>query len=267
MHFQRILNKNKLLFSGIKAQKFNFVQKFKERSLLGNFNSFRAGLTHLIYPDLCLHCKRALHQNHPFLCYACLSRIELVKWREKETHHLLQQSLYDPFLSLSVSLYRFEKGSAVQTILHELKYNNNREIGLYFGRLIGQEARSKLAGLPIDALIPVPIHHRKRFDRGYNQSELLATGISTCIDVPVKSNLLTKTRNTKSQTKVSREERSENTAGSFSVSEEIKEYTSIALVDDVITTGATAGSICKSLRKKNKNLQITIFSLSIANRN
>tara|TARA_B100001059_G_C17802677_1_gene567153 strand:- start:463 stop:717 length:255 start_codon:yes stop_codon:yes gene_type:complete len=80
----------------------------------------------------------------------------------------------------------------------------------------------------------------------------------------VKPDLLSKIKNTKSQTKVSKEERIENTAGSFSVSEQIKEYSSIALVDDVITTGATAGTICKALRKKNENLQITIFSLSIA---
>ncbi|MAD29167.1 MAG: amidophosphoribosyltransferase [Woeseiaceae bacterium] len=145
-----------------------------------------------------------------------------------------------------------------------MKYKNNREIGRYFGNLLGREAQRKEPTQVIGALIPVPIHHRKRFDRGYNQSELLARGISSVIGVPVKPDLLSKIKNTKSQTKVSKEERIENTAGSFSVSEQIKEYSSIALVDDVITTGATAGTICKALRKKNENLQITIFSLSIA---
>ena len=230
-------------------------------------HAFRIGLVHLIYPDLCLHCHRSLDRNHLFLCYACLSKIELIKWRDKEVHHLLQQSLNEPRLSSSVVLYGFEKKGAVQTILHELKYKNNREIGRHFGKLLGREAQRKESSQIIDALIPVPIHHRKRFDRGYNQSELLARGISSVIGVPVKSGLLLKTKHTESQTKVSREERIENTAGTFSVSEEIKEYTSIALVDDVITTGATVGTICKALRKKNKNLHITIFSLSIASSN
>lgn len=234
---------------------------------LGYLHSFRAGLVHLVYPDLCLHCHRSLDRNHLFLCYACLSKIELIKWRQNEVHHLLQQSLNEPRLSSSVVLYRFEREGAVQTILHELKYKNNREIGRHFGRLLGREAQRKEPSQIIDALIPVPIHHRKRFDRGYNQSELLARGISSVIGVPVKTDLLSKIKNTKSQTKVSKEERIENTAGTFSVSEEIKEFTSIALVDDVITTGATAGTICKALRKKNKNLQITIFSLSITNNN
>ena len=61
--------------------------------------------------------------------------------------------------------------------------------------------------------------------------------------------------------------RRKNTIDTFFVSDEVKKYNSIALVDDVVTTGATISAICDVLRKKNENLQITIFSLSIANRN
>mgnify|MGYP006243703287 FL=1 len=237
------------------------------RNILGQLIYFIKALSHLLYPDLCLHCKRSIQQKPPFLCYACLSAIELVKWREKEAHHLLEQSVNKPGLLFSSVLYRFEEGNPVQTILHELKYKNNRSIGLYFGSLLGQEIERKQISSSIDALIPVPIHHRKRFDRGYNQSELLARGISLITHLPVKTGLLSKTRNSKSQTKLSKEERRENTIDTFSVSDEVKKYTSIALVDDVVTTGATISTICDVLRKKNKDLQITIFSLSIANNN
>ena len=79
------------------------------------------------------------------------------------------------------------------------------------------------------------------------------------------NNLLKKTKNTKSQTKLSKEERKENTKGTFSVSDKIIEHSTVAIVDDVITTGATLNSICEILVKKNENLQITIFSLAIAN--
>jgi ComF family protein len=182
-------------------------------------------------------------------------------------HHLLEQSVKPPYLFTSCVLYSFEKGSPVQTILHELKYKNNREIGLYFGRIIGSEVKRKEPTQIIDALIPVPVHHRKRFDRGYNQSNLLAIGISSVTGLPVLTGLLSKTRNTKSQTKLSKEERRENIIGTFTVSEEIKNYTSVALVDDVVTTGSTVSAICDVLRKKNDNLQIAIFSLSIANNN
>jgi len=193
--------------------------------------------------------------------------MDLVKWREKEVHHLLQQSVNKLGLLSSAVLYSFEEGNPVQTILHELKYKNNRSIGFYFGSLIGQEIKRKQSSYSIDALIPVPIHHRKRFDRGYNQSELLARGISSVTSLPVKTDLLSKTRNTKSQTKLSKDMRRKNTIDTFFVSNEVKKYSSIALVDDVVTTGATISAICDVLREKNEHLQITIFSLSIANRN
>ena len=237
------------------------------RGVLARVIYFLRALSHLLYPDLCIHCKKSLQQNSPFLCYACLSKIDLVKWREKEVHHLLQQSVNKPGLLSSSVLYRFEEGNPVQTILHELKYKNNRSIGLYFGSLLGQQIERKQISSSIDALIPVPIHHRKRFDRGYNQSELLARGISSITRLPVKTGLLSKIRNSKSQTKLSKEERRENTIDTFSVSNEVKKYTSIALVDDVVTTGATISAICDVLREKNENLQIAIFSLSIANNN
>ncbi|MBL6668297.1 MAG: ComF family protein [Crocinitomicaceae bacterium] len=182
-------------------------------------------------------------------------------------HHLLEQSLNKTGLLSSSVLYRFEQGNPVQTILHELKYKNNRSIGLYFGSLIGKEFERKQLSHSIEALIPVPIHHRKRFDRGYNQSELLARGISSVTSIPIKTVLLSKNRNTKSQTKLSKEQRRENTIDTFSVSDEVKKYASIALVDDVVTTGATISTICDVLKEKNENLQITIFSLSIANNN
>ncbi len=228
---------------------------------------FLRGLAHLIYPDLCIHCKRSLHNNHPFICYVCLSNIELVKWRDNEAHHILEQSINEKCILFSSILYSFEKDGPVQTILHELKYKNNRSIGIYFGSLLGKEVSRKQLNHQIEALIPVPIHHRKRFDRGYNQSELLARGISLETSLPVKNRLLSKTRNTKSQTKLSKEERIQNTNGTFFVSDEIYKYKSIALVDDVVTTGATISSICDILIEKNENLQISIFSLSIANRN
>ena len=239
----------------------------RSRRFLAKFISFSSALAHLLYPNLCLHCKRSLQQNYPFLCYACLSKMDLVKWREKEVHHLLEQSVNKPGLLSSAVLYSFEEGNPVQTILHELKYKNNRSIGFYFGSLIGQEIKRKQSSYSIDALIPVPIHHRKRFDRGYNQSELLARGISSVTSLPVKTDLLSKTRNTKSQTKLSKDMRRKNTIDTFFVSDEVKKYNSIALVDDVVTTGATISAICDVLRKKNENLQITIFSLSIANKN
>jgi predicted amidophosphoribosyltransferase len=92
----------------------------------------------------------------------------------------------------------------------------------------------------------------------------LAKGISTTTGIPVSTKVLKKIKNTKTQTQLNKTERLLNTIGSFSVSEEIMNYKTIAIVDDVVTTGATINAICQALMQKNNNLQITIFSLALA---
>ena len=226
---------------------------------------FLKSIIHLLYPDVCLHCHRELTIKTPFLCYGCLSKMVLVKWRKKEAHHLLEQAILGSKIIESCVLFNFERDSPVQTVIHQIKYKFNRSAAVYFGTLLGQQYFALHSKAEFDVLIPVPVHHNKRYDRGYNQSELIALGISSVIGVPVGNNLLKKTKNTKSQTKLSKEERKENTKGTFSVSDKIIEHSTVAIVDDVITTGATLNSICEILVKKNENLQITIFSLAIAN--
>jgi len=88
-----------------------------------------------------------------------------------------------------------------------------------------------------------------------------------CYKIDENPSLFSQSQIPLSQTKLTKEERRENTIDTFSVSDEVKKYNSIALVDDVVTTGATISTICDVLREKNEDLQITIFSLSIANNN
>ena len=81
---------------------------------------------------------------------------------------------------------------------------------------------------------------------------------------PLITNLIKKAFNSKTQTKLSKKGRAQNIRGSFRISDDIVNYQSFAIVDDVITTGATINAICEALLKKNANLQITIFSLALA---
>ena len=135
---------------------------------------------------------------------------------------------------------------------------------MHYGKELGTQFASERSNHPIDILVPVPIHARKKFDRGYNQSELLANGISATTGIPISTKVLKKIKNTKTQTQLNIKERLLNTKGSFRVSEDIMKYKAIAIVDDVVTTGATINAICGVLMEKNTNLQITIFSLALA---
>ena len=116
----------------------------------------------------------------------------------------------------------------------------------------------------IDVLIPVPTHHRKKFNRGYNQSEKIAKGISSVTGIPIDVKFLIKNKHTESQTKKATTDRWQNVVGGFSARKNVKSYKHLALVDDVITTGATLESLVKEIRKSNPSIEISIFALAMA---
>lgn len=104
-------------------------------------------------------------------------------------------------------------------------------------------------GFPIDLVTWVPIHPRKLKLRGYNQAELLAKALSFNLGLPCMD-LLSKKKETKPQSKLNREERLKNILGVFEPKPSIMVFGKrILLVDDVITTGATASECARVLKK------------------
>jgi len=65
----------------------------------------------------------------------------------------------------------FEKNKTSQDILFSLKYKNNSDIGVYFGKQIGETLKTQELYSTIDAVIPIPLHPKKQFIRGYNQNK------------------------------------------------------------------------------------------------
>jgi ComF family protein len=144
-----------------------------------------------------------------------------------------------------------------------LKYQNNPKIGKEYGKKIGQ----KISGLTnfndLDLLIPVPIHPGKKFIRGYNQAEMIAQGISEMIKVPFRNNDVVKVKMTESQTKKSMWERWQNSENTFQSKSQFLEYNHVALIDDVLTTGATLERFAESILKQNSKIKISIVTLAI----
>ena len=134
------------------------------------------------------------------------------------------------------------KAEARFRIFCAVKYQNAQALALRLGQLLGRQLQGGAEHLP-DVLVPVPLHPKKKKTRGYNQSELLARGISSATGIPVDAELLIRNRHTPSQTGMDRTERWQNTSGAFECSGPIKAGTQIALVDDMITTGAHLRSL------------------------
>jgi ComF family protein len=137
------------------------------------------------------------------------------------------------------SFLLYDKGLSTQNILHSIKYKGNKLLATYLGEMYGHEILGKF-DRPLDYIIPVPLHKRKLRERGYNQSEYWANGLSVSLKAPVDTKTLIRTQYTSTQTKKSRTDRVKNVENAFRVqrADPLKGKT-VLLVDDVITTGST----------------------------
>ncbi len=147
---------------------------------------------------------------------------------------------------------------ALREALHRFKYNGARGLAVPLGRLLA----ARLSAMPwlgeVEALVPVPLHPRRQRERGYNQAALLAVAAGRELGIPVRA-MLRRNRETKSQTGLDRQGRLENMQGAFccdaqpgggdSGGDKGTGLKRLLLVDDILTSGATAHAACLALRQ------------------
>lgn len=161
--------------------------------------------------------------------------------------------------------YYFKKQGGIQKLLFSLKYGKNDLLGQFLGEEIGRALCKYENKYGFDVLIPVPLHPKRQFKRGYNQSELLAKGIAIHTKAKLDNSTVKRLSNNKTQTGKSRFERWENVTSIFEVDpKSLKKCRHIAIVDDVITTGSTIESLVLSVKSYYPNLKISIITLAIA---
>ncbi|MDQ2772551.1 MAG: ComF family protein [Bacteroidota bacterium] len=196
----------------------------------------------LIYPRLCLACREPLVTGETHLCTGCRAELPYTDY------HLLppdQNPLGRRFwgklpIRHALSYLRFVRHGRVQHLLHELKYQGQRDVGTALGQLYGSDLCAAGLAPDFDLIVPVPLHPRKLARRGYNQAAAFASGLAASLQVPASNHALRRVANTKTQTKKNRVQRWENVATVFEVDDSAAIIgRRVLLVDDVLTTGAT----------------------------
>lgn len=136
----------------------------------------------------------------------------------------------------------------LRDLVLELKYRNRRRVAERFAELIESDPQAAEILADGGVLVPVPLHPRRCRERGFNQSELLATALAGRSRLPIAPRALVRRRDTATQTGLSAAQRRENVRGAFAIRDRAKVAGRIVvLVDDVLTTGATVRECAAAL--------------------
>ncbi|MDB5631641.1 MAG: amidophosphoribosyltransferase [Tardiphaga sp.] len=149
-----------------------------------------------------------------------------------------------------------------RTLVHQLKYHDRTDLAPAMGRWMARAGQELLA--EADVLVPVPLHWRRGFSRRFNQSGALARSISRQSGVTVSRDALRRIRPTEHQIGLSRSERAANVQGAFKVPQDKRpdiQGRRVILVDDVLTSGATADACARTLlRAKAAQVDVLVFA-------
>ncbi len=212
-------------------------------------------------PRFCFSCKRKLSSNEHVVCPECLDKIKLAD-SDRLNIEFNRKFLGKKIISGFTSLYVFEKDKELQHIIHSLKYNQRFLVGKFLGKMLGNSIKSTLKEWSINTIVPVPLHHLKKAERGYNQSFYIAKGISEATKLPINNSIIKRKKFTKSQTTMNLIERQDNINGAFKIKNGEKlSGKNVLLVDDVITTGATTSECGKVLLNNGAN---KVYAASVA---
>jgi len=196
--------------------------------------------------------------NESILCTACRHALPETGFSKSVDNPVSRLFWGRIPVAYATSLLFFEKGGRYQTLIHQLKYHGKKQAGIFLGKLLGYSLLDSNFD-EADLIVSVPLHKTKLRRRGFNQSEIIARGISEITGKPLAKNVLRRKINTKSQTLHKRYARWENVEGIFEcINPDLIKHKHVLLVDDVITTGATLEAAGNAI------LQVEDVTLSVA---
>lgn len=222
-------------------------------------------LLDFIYPRTCLICQKKITADNEsqyikLCCSDCFNSFEYVDNKKNDKNKLtIRLNEFTSYIANVYSLFSSkssddEKNKAnIMNLIYSLKYSGLYKLGPDLGKLLGEVVLEN-SYMDYDLIIPVPLHNARLRERGYNQSDYIAKGVSKILDVKVERNVLYRKRNNVSQTTLTGSKRIENVKDLFAVRNSELEKVSgknILLIDDVFTTGSTLSQAALALLENN----------------
>ncbi len=212
-------------------------------------------LLKVLYPPVCPFCERRLFSTG--VCRECMPRLPFIEGNRcmKCSKPVYAQEI-EYCMDCAKTNHSYEEGRAlflynalVQQSIAGFKYKNRREFSASYSRLMIQEMGEIWRRWDCEAVIPVPIHAKKKQKRGFNQAELIAKDIGEYLCLPCDANILYRCINTMPQKEFSPAERRKNLEKAFKIKQNSVEYKKVLLIDDIYTTGSTVDACADVLRQ------------------
>ena len=215
----------------------------------------------LLLPRKCHVCKCHLARHEQHVCQRCLSQLPTTHYHRITLNPMEQRFAGVVKFQKATAMYIYTRDSGVATIIQDFKYKGFPSLARFMGRTMAEQLLTTGFFNDIDLIIPIPLHFTKHAKRGYNQSHMLAKGISSVIDRPVSTTLYA-SKSHSTQTSKDHYQRWQNTRDIFSVRhpDELKGR-HILLVDDVCTTGATLIAAAQAVLRI-PDTQVSILTLA-----
>lgn len=230
----------------------------------------------LLYPDVCQICRsQSATARESYICSACKTGRNGIQPMEPpfcdccglpfegaitvtfECANCRDQQLHFRHARSAVAYT-----GVVKEVIHRYKYNHASWFEPLLSELLIHAAAPQIQPSDWDCIVPIPLHWAKLRGRTFNQAARLASRLSRSTNIPLNAKLLKRVQSTQTQTRLSRAERTENVKKAFAYkAKQPITGTRILLIDDVLTTGATA-SACAKLLKQNGAAIVDVWTVA-----
>ena len=221
-------------------------------------------LINLFFPPVCAGCHLFLLSNENVICTLCRHNTPLTNHHLNPENEALKKFYGRIPVEYASALLYFHKRGIVQELIHNLKYKGQEEIGTVLGEWYAEDLKNSAIIKSIDEIIPVPLHKRKRRERGYNQVTNFGLSLSKNFNISYNPDLLVRNIYSKTQSKKNLLNRSDGIDTIFDAYFSEKDHNKhFLLIDDVITTGSTLEA-CSHALLKIPGAKISIVCMAMA---
>ncbi|MBQ3245518.1 MAG: ComF family protein [Bacteroidales bacterium] len=236
----------------------------------------------ILLPRVCIVCGRKLHLKERHICLNCQADMPRT-WFWEQSHNAMADrfnaaiqhgleaawaeaggpepamaepqgaasgSPHEPY-AYAAALFFYNEEAGYRHIPYQIKYHGNMSAGRHFGQIFGRYLASSALFSNVDIIIPVPLHWTRKWKRGYNQAEVIASAVAEAMARPLRTDILMRSRRTRTQTKLDIKGKARNVSGAFKVSRRhilTEMPVHILVIDDVFTTGSTLMACFTALR-------------------